>query len=93
MSIYQRVVCLKCLLMYNIVNNNLYPKYLKCYMKLKPAVHYNLRQDDTLMCLFHTEKYLKIHFNLMVCYYGTTYQQNSKKPLHMTILSKSVKFM
>ena len=65
MSIYQRVVYLKCLLMYNIVNNNLYPKYLKCYMKLKPAVHYNLRQDDTLMVPFpHREIFKKsLQFN------------------------------
>ena len=55
----------KCLLMYNIVNNNLYPKYLKCYMKLKPAVHYNLRQDDTLMVPFpHREIFKKsLQFN------------------------------
>ena len=93
MSIYQRVVYLQCLLLYNIVNNNLYPKYLKCYMKLTPAVHYNLRQDDTLMVAFPQREIFKSHFNLMVCYYGTTYQQHSKKPPHMTILSKSVKFM
>ena len=64
MSIYHRVVYLQCLLIYNIVYNNLYPKYLKCYTRLKPAVHYNLRQDATLNGAFSTQKYLKSHFSL-----------------------------
>ena len=44
MSIYQRAVYLKCLAIYNIVNNNSNP-YLNKFIKSRPRSNYNLRSE------------------------------------------------